>query len=94
MSIGRCAGCGHCDSSTKVKFHVLDCPAYAQLFREHPERCLDPVAERLRYKAEDDTSEARAERRDVRLQRRFAEMDEQFLVASARWRPPADILAD
>lgn len=77
-----------------VRIHVLMCPAYAQLFRTHPERCLDPDAEYVRYKTEDDTSEARAKIRDVKLQQRFAEMDRLQSIQAKRWQKPKDILED
>ncbi len=94
MPTGRCAGCGFSDSCTKVKGHILGCPEYLALFRKTPERCLDPAAEHARFKAEDDTSEARAERRDQRLSDRFAEMDRLASIQAARWRQPKDILED
>ncbi len=94
MAAGRCAGCGRTGSSKRINTHVLGCDGYRQLFQLAPERCLDPAAEYRRFKAEDDTSEARAERRDARLQQRFADMDAEQSRQAQRWRKPADILAD
>jgi hypothetical protein len=94
MSAGRCAGCGQTDSCKKVELHVLGCPEYLRLYREDPERCLDPAAEYRRYKAQDDTSEARAARRDLRLQRRFADLEAQHSAQASRWVRPKDILED
>lgn len=94
MPTGRCAGCGYNGSCKKVKAHILTCPDYLKLFRELPERCLEPAAEHARYKTEEDTSEARAERRDVRLQHRFAELERLQAAQVARWQRPKDILED
>ncbi len=94
MAAGRCAGCGLTASERRVKLHVLDCPDFLELFRQHPQRCLDPQDEYLRYKTEDDTSEARAGRRDERLRQRFAEQDERQSREDRRWLPEPDILAD
>lgn len=94
MPSGRCAGCGLTDAPTKVKLHVLSCPGYLRLHREHPERCLDPVAEFTRYKNEEDTREARAARRDNRMAGRAAEIQRRAAVASARLARPKDILED
>lgn len=93
MPLGRCAGCGSSGSDRKIRTHVLSCEDYSALFKTDPERCLDPHAEYLRYKREDDTFEARAVRRDVRLQRRFAEMDRLHSQQAARWRRP-DLLEE
>lgn len=94
MPSGRCAGCGLTDAPTKVKQHVLSCPGYLRLYREHPDRCLDPVAEFTRYKDEDDNREARAERRDNRMAGRAAEMERRAVVAAQRLARPKDILED
>jgi len=90
---GRCAGCGFSDACTKVKTHVLSCPDYLALFLRTPELCLDPAAEHARFKAED-TSEARAERRNRRLSDQFAELERLATLQAARWRQPKDILED
>jgi len=74
--------------------HVLDCPEYLALFMREPEKCLHPEAEYLRYKWTEDSPEARAERRDERLQLRFAELDRQQSIDAIRWLPEPDILAD
>lgn len=94
MPTGRCAGCGFTNSSKKVQVHVLDCSDYLALFRQSPQRCLDPDAEHARYKAEEDNSTARAKRRDRRLQDRFAELERQASIQATRWQQPKDILED
>ncbi len=94
MPTGRCSGCGYSDSCKKVEVHVLACAGYRQRFAEAPGQCLDPAAEHARFKAEEDTREARAERRDQRLSDRFAEMDRLAAHQVDRWRQPPDILAD
>lgn len=52
MALGRCAGCGFQGSVRAAQAHVSRCPAYAVLFRDAPERALDPVAEFRRALAE------------------------------------------
>lgn len=94
MPTGRCPGCGTSGSCKKINSHVLTCPDFLRLFREHPERCLHPADEYARYKREEDTSEARAGRRERRLSDRFAEMERIAQIAAARWRRPKDILED
>lgn len=70
MSAGRCAGCGFQNvSCQKVKRHVVDCPDYIELFRTDPGRALDPEEEYQRYKAEDDSPEARLDRKMDRIER-------------------------
>jgi hypothetical protein len=94
MPAGRCSGCGLNDSARKVALHVLTCSRYLDLFRQDPARCLDPAAEYERYRTEELNPEARAERRDVRLRDRFAELDRQQAVQADRWRTPPDLLDD
>ncbi len=94
MAAGRCPGCGFTASSRKARIHILDCPDFLELFRTDPTRCLDPEDEYVRYKAEDDSPDARAERRDARLQDRFADMDRRQSMEADRWQPERDILAD
>lgn len=94
MAAGRCAGCGHTDSSTKVRLHIMTCPDYLALYLSEPDRCLDPEAEHHRYRTEDNTSEARADRRDLKLQQRFAEMDRRQSTQVDRWKRPKDLLED
>ena len=93
MSAGRCAGCGHTGSGTHVNHHVLTCPDYLSLFRECPEKCLTPVAEYERHRAMN-TSEARAQRRDERLDQRFADLTRRYAHEVGRWTRPRDILED
>lgn len=51
MSRGRCAGCGYEDASCKkVRSHVQSCPEFVTLFKEHPERAIDPEDEYVRWK--------------------------------------------
>lgn len=94
MAMGRCSGCGLVGSCKKVEIHVLTCPSYLTLFRTEPERCLDPASEQQRYKTHEDTSQARAARRDTRLRHRFAEMDRHQSMQAQRWRTPKDILEE
>ncbi len=94
MATGRCAGCGFTDSSKKVEVHALACQGYLELFRTAPGQCLDPVVEQARYRNEEDTSEARAQRRDKRLSDRYAETEYLSDLAARRWQRPPDILAD
>lgn len=88
---GRCSGCGLTDSSKKVTAHIGTCPDYIRLFGSEPGQCLDPEAEYRKHR-EADTFEARAERRDERLQERFAEMERLHAIQVARWRTPRCIL--
>jgi hypothetical protein len=94
VPLGRCAGCGRQGSARQVKIHILACQEYAALHQVAPEKCLGPDEEYARYKAQDDSPDARAERRDERLQRRFAELDQQQQMEARRWQPEPDILAD
>jgi len=94
MPTGRCAGCGFSAPHTKVKIHVLACPVYVRLFHEDPHRCLDPLAEYERFKTSEDTPEARAVQRDLRLAARFVELSSAEARQTNRWRTPPDILAD
>lgn len=93
MAIGRCSGCGRTEQSKRVQLHVLTCPDYLALYRESPERCLDPEKEQARHRDED-TVEARAALRDQRLRVRFAEIDTVYQRQAQRWKTPPDILAD
>lgn len=94
MPSGRCVGCGFRESVRKVEVHILGCPDYLDVFRVDPARCLDPAAEHQRYQNEEDNPEARAVKRDFRLQDRFAELDRRHAVQAHRWRTPRDILDD
>lgn len=91
---GRCAGCGLTDSPKKVRLHVMTCPDYLALHHSEPGRALDPEAEYERHRTEDNTSEARAERRDLKLRTRFAETQRRQSAQADRFRRPRDILAD
>lgn len=94
MAAGRCAGCGCTDSARKIGLHVMTCPQYIELYRCEPGRCLDPEAEYQRYRTEEDTAEARAHRRHLRLRDSFAETQARQALQAARWRQPRDILDD
>lgn len=91
MAQGRCVGCGHIGSSAQVGIHVLTCLEYLALYRTSPENCLDPETAYQRHRQE--TSQARAERRDQRLGR-YEAIDRQHELEAARWKTPADILED
>ena len=93
MSAGRCAGCGNIGSSAQMNRHVLTCAAFLGLFRKRPEQCLDPEAEYERFKVEEDSSEARAQRRDARLERQFADQTVRRDWETDRW-APRDILEE
>lgn len=71
----------------------MTCPHYIELYHSEPDRCLDPEAEYERYRTDDDTSEARAERRGLRLQHRFTELTSFHARQARRWQPK-DILED
>lgn len=92
MALGRCSGCGRADSLRKISLHILSCPLYGELFAREPERCLDPAAENERYRAEENTPQARAEQRGERLHQRFSEINRQQAVSASRWARPPDIL--
>lgn len=91
---GRCAGCGCTDSVKKIKSHVMTCPQYIELYRSEPSRCLDPEAEYHRHRNDEGTSEARAQRRHLRLTDSFTDMERRQALQAARWRRPKDILDD
>lgn len=92
MAAGRCSGCGRGDSLRKIILHVVSCEAYLALYEHDPERALDPVAENERFRSEENTPEARAEQRGVRLETRFAEINRLQAVSASRWARPPDIL--
>lgn len=74
--------------------HVVTCPSYLALFKTDASKALSPEAEYLRWKEEEDNEDIRAERKDVRLQERFADMDRRRELQKDRWTPPPDLLAD
>lgn len=94
MAAGRCAGCGYTSSTRKTELHVLSCPDYLALYREHPDKALDPAAELVRHQTEEDTREVRAERRGRRLTKRYAELERAYAQQTARFASPPDILDD
>lgn len=93
MPSGRCSGCGRAGSIGKIATHIVGCPAYMDLFRTSPATCLSPADEAASYR-EHNTPELRAERRDQRLQTRFAELENEVRVQTTRWRTPPDLLGD
>ena len=94
MAAGRCAGCGYTNSRTKVDTHCLSCEQFLDLFRTAPHRCLDPAAEQARFKAQDDSAAARAQRRDDRLTARYTELERLTAAQASRWATPSDLLDD
>lgn len=94
MPQGRCAGCGFTDSDRKAKHHVAVCGDYFELFKNDPDKALDPVDELRRYRTEEMTSGARAVRRDQRLSARFDQLDALQQQQVSRWSKPKDILED
>lgn len=92
MAAGRCAGCGRIDSANKVSSHVLACKAYIDLFEREPGSALTPEAELARFRREDDTPEARAVARGLRLEERFAEINAAQAASASRWATPPDLL--
>ncbi len=93
MPSGRCSGCGRAGSVTKIATHIVDCPRYAELFATAPAKCLSPAAEAHLQRTRN-TPELRAQRRDERLQVRFAALEHEVRVQTTRWRTPPDLLAD
>lgn len=49
---GRCAGCGNEGAYKAMLTHVGRCPEFAELFRNDPERALDPAVEYRRVAAD------------------------------------------
>lgn len=95
MTAGRCAGCGVMDNSCKkIKSHVLTCPDYLEVFKSDPAKALPPEEEWVRWQNEDNSDEARAVAKEIRLTKRFAEMDAKREAQSERWQKPKDILDD
>jgi len=94
MPTGRCAGCGYVNSDRRAKLHVVGCSDFLELFENDPDKALDPVTEYQRYKSEELTSDARAQRRDLRLTERFSELSALQDLQARRWTTPKDILED
>jgi hypothetical protein len=94
MATGRCAGCGCTGSVCKIGSHVMTCPQYIELYQHDPARCLDPAAEYQRYRTDEDTSEARARRRHLRLADSYIDLERRQALQATRWRKPKDILED
>jgi hypothetical protein len=95
MAKGRCAGCGKTDSSCKVMdSHVVTCPDFIRVYRENPAKALNPREEFDRWNAEENSPEARAEAKDLRLTARFAALDQRRMEQSERWQKPKDPLDD
>jgi hypothetical protein len=93
VAAGRCAGCGRRDASIrKIQAHVVQCPAYAALYRAEPERALDPVAEEARWLAAEGSDSARIDARDERLEKLRVRLAEQRLAQADRWRTPKGLL--
>ena len=86
MPTGRCSGCGWIAASKRVKLHVLTCQEFLDLFRTDSTKALDPEKDYAQFKDEENSSEARAERRDQRLRKRFAEMEHHQSLQTARWK--------
>lgn len=95
MAQGRCAGCGKTGQSCKgMKNHILECPAYVKLYKSDPSKALMPEQEFERWQREENSEEARAAARDVRLAAKFAELDSKRDAQSERWAQPPDLLDD
>jgi hypothetical protein len=95
MHPGRCAGCGVVNTSCKkIRAHVCECPDYLRLYRESPEKALEPEAEYLRWKADDTVADVRAQQKDLRLQARFKALDEKRALQVERFAAPPDPLDD
>lgn len=95
MTAGRCAGCGMVRTSHRsVAEHIRNCGPYLVLWRESPDRALDPEAEFRRWQEEDRNPEAKDLAREQRLNGIFATIDAARDKATRRFRTPPDILAD
>jgi hypothetical protein len=93
MSPGRCPGCGYTDTSCKkVTRHMVGCTKLAEKYRADPSSVLSAEAEYVRWKAEEDNPEVRADAKSARLGKRFAETDKRRLEQTERFRTP-DILS-
>lgn len=87
MSRGRCSGCGAEDASCKkIRAHTMSCSEFIALYKEHPDRALDPEAEFRRYKASADDVQATSDAREVR-QAAYARINADKLeAADKRWK--------
>ncbi len=92
MASGRCAGCGRIESIRKIVLHTIDCPAYLDLYRRDPQKCLSPAEELERHRGEDTTAEARAQRRSDRAKLRSIEHNRHQAASAKRWATPPDLL--
>lgn len=93
MTAGRCPGCGKTDSSCKIiTNHMTGCPDLAKMYQSGTD-ILTAEQEYERWKREEDNPDVRAAAKDVRLTKRFAEMDAKREAQSQRWTAP-DILGD
>jgi len=71
----------------------MSCPEYIALFRTSPEKCLDPTDEFIRFGLEEGSDESKADAKEERLTKRFAELDARRLEQVGRWKP-RDLLDD
>lgn len=85
---GRCPGCGEMGSGGAVAVHMVTCRKFAQLYREHPERCMPPEQEYQRWLAEDKAGET-----EERIAAKVAAGAEQRSAMADRFRTP-NILED
>lgn len=93
MAQGRCAGCGHQDTSIKVmKRHIVQCSDFLALFQRDPSKALGPGPEFDRWSREENDADSKAARKDARLVTRFAELDVRRDAQNTRWEKPPDIL--
>lgn len=58
---GRCAGCLETGPVRAVAWHVVQCAAWAALYRKDPVLALDPAAEYARWAAQDRAREHAAD---------------------------------
>lgn len=89
MPLGRCSGCGATDASAKrIAAHVEECPAYKQLYKEHPERALSPAEEQRRWVEEDGKLQAKLAQMEARAERAEAHRvvnDRKLISEQQRW---------
>lgn len=66
MNPGRCEGCGKENKSCKkIKIHILGCEEFKRLWRDNPERALEPDVSYQRHRGVlEDTKD---KRREVRI---------------------------
>ena len=93
MSRAQCPGCMKLASCREVRYHILTCGEYLDLFKSEPDECIDPERYLRERQAENKDEDVKEERRAKRYEKHLQQVAAEISFDKERWATPPDPLS-